>query len=95
MNGPRETIVSFCDYYHTSLTRCTNEIMIVLTLYAGILLRLTLIAGIYGMNLPLWPKPDHPLNSRGVMGVMAAVATVLLICVRRGRRRSHRACAYG
>ena len=69
MNGPRETIVSFCDYYHTSLTRCTNEIMIVLTLYA--------------------------LNSRGVMGVMAAVATVLLICVRRGRRRSHRACAYG
>ena len=41
----RETIVSIRDNYHAALTRRTNEIMKVLTLYAAIMLPLTLIAG--------------------------------------------------
>ena len=75
----RETIVSIRDNYHTALTRRTNEIMKVLTVFAAVMLPLTLIAGIYGMNLPLWPPSDHPLSFWGVLGVMAAIATLMLL----------------
>lgn len=79
----RETIVSIRDNYHAGLTRRTNEIMKVLTLYAGIMLPLTLIAGIYGMNLPLWPPADHPQSFWGVIGIMVFIAGVLLVYFRR------------
>jgi len=79
----RETVVSIRDNYHSGLTRRTNEIMKVLTLYAGIMLPLTLIAGIYGMNVPLWPAPNHPLSFWGVLGAMTFVAGLMLLYFRR------------
>ena len=79
----RETIISIRDNYHAGLTRRTNEIMKVLTLYAGIMLPLTLIAGIYGMNLPLWPPSDQPASFWGVLAVMVIIAGFLLIYFRR------------
>ncbi|MDA1051266.1 MAG: magnesium transporter CorA family protein [Planctomycetota bacterium] len=81
----RETIVSIRDNYHAGLTRRTNEIMKVLTLYAGILLPLTLIAGIYGMNLPLWPPQNHPASFWGVLSGMLIIAGFLLVYFRRRR----------
>lgn len=79
----RETIVSIRDNYHAGLTRRTNEIMKVLTLYAGIMLPLTLVAGIYGMNLPIWPPSDQPASFWGVLGFMALIAGFLLVYFRR------------
>ncbi len=79
----RETIVGIRDNYHAALSRRTNEIMKMLTIYAGILLPLTLIAGIYGMNLPLWPAPQHPLSFWGVIGAMVLISVALLFVFRR------------
>ena len=75
----RETIVSIRDNYHAALTRRTNEIMKVLTVFAAIMLPLTLIAGIYGMNLPLWPPSNQPFSFWGVLGVMTTIAAVMLL----------------
>jgi len=75
----RETIVSIRGNYHAALARRTNEIMKVLTVFAAVMLPLTLIAGIYGMNLPLWPPSNHPLSFWGVMGIMTAVGIAMLI----------------
>jgi len=54
-----------------------------LTVYAGILLPLTLLAGIYGMNLPVWPPGDHPLRFWGVLAGMGGVAALLFFLFRR------------
>lgn len=83
VDGLRETIVSIRDNYHAGLTRRTNEIMKVLTLYAGIMLPLTLVAGIYGMNLPLWPSSNNPASFWGVLASMSLIAGFLLIYFRR------------
>jgi magnesium transporter len=82
VNGLRELLGGVYNNYHSVLTGRTNEIMKVLTIYAGILLPLTLIAGIYGMNLPL-PASNHPLSFWGVMGAMAGITLLLYAYYRR------------
>lgn len=79
----RETVVSIRDNYHTALTRRTNEIMKLLTVFAAVMLPLTLIAGIYGMNLPLWPSQREPLSFWIVLAVMTVIAAAMLYYFRR------------
>jgi magnesium transporter len=79
----RERLNGIRDNYNTALANRTNAIMKTLTIFATIMLPLTLIAGLYGMNLPLWPPPEHPLSFWGVLVAMVAVAAVLLVYFRR------------
>jgi magnesium transporter len=79
----REHLGGIRDNYHTALANRTNAIMKALTLMATIMLPLSLIAGIYGMNLPLWPPPDAPLSFWAVVGSMVAIAVGLLLYFRR------------
>lgn len=81
----RERLNGIRDNYHTALADRTNVIMKTLTIFATIMLPLTFIAGLYGMNLPLWPPPEHPLSFWGVLVAMVAVAAVLLAYFRRKR----------
>lgn len=76
LNGVREN-------YHAALADRTNAIVKTLTVFAAVLLPLTLIAGIYGMNLPLWPPADHPAAFWGVLGAMLLIALGLLFYFRR------------
>lgn len=85
VDGMREVMGGVYQNYHSALAGRTNEIMKVLTIYAGILLPLTLIAGIYGMNLPLWPAPESPWSFWVVMGIM--IGTTLLLYVQFRRRK--------
>ena len=78
VDGLRELANGVRDNYHTALAMRTNVIMRTLTVFAAVLLPLSLIAGIYGMNLPLWPKGDHPASFWWVIGAMAAIAGGLL-----------------
>ena len=55
-----------------------NKVMKTLTIFATVLLPLSLIAGIYGMNLPLLPSPDDPNSFWFVLGTMAVIAAGLL-----------------
>ena len=57
-----------------------------LTIFATVLLPLSLIAGIYGINLPLWPSSDNPDSFRLVLGSMAAIAAGPLLSFRTRRR---------
>lgn len=79
----REQLHGVRENYHTAVANRTNTIMKTLTIFATILLPLTFIAGIYGMNLPLWPPPEDPTSFWIVVGCMAAIAVVMLAFFRR------------
>jgi magnesium transporter len=81
----REHLHGVRDNYHTALANRTNAIMKTLTIFATILLPLTFIAGVYGMNLPLWPPPDQPFSFWVVMGVMLVLGVSLLLYFQRKR----------
>ena len=70
----------------------TNEIMRVLTVFSAILLPLTLIAGIYGMNFDHMPELHWLHGYAFALSLMAITALGLLIWFRRrgwvGRRMS-------
>ena len=61
----------------------TNEVMRVLTVMSGILLPLSLIAGIYGMNFENMPELHDPRGYFGALGLMAALGVVLYLAFRR------------
>lgn len=63
----------------------TNEIMRVLTVFASIMLPLTLVAGIYGMNLPVWPNEQHANAFWIVIGGMFILGAGLWLYFRRKR----------
>lgn len=71
--------------YAAVVAERTNTVMRRLTVIATILLPLTLVAGIYGMNLPVWPSGDQPASFWVVIGFMAALALGLLLVFRRKR----------
>ena len=54
-----------------------------LTVFATIMLPLSLVAGIYGMNLPLWPAPDQPASFWVILAAMAGIAGGLLVYFRK------------
>jgi len=57
----------------------TSEIARVLTVISGVLLPLTLVTGIYGMNFKNMPELKSPLGYPAVLAVLAVLATVLLL----------------
>ena len=61
-----------------------NQVIKTLTIFSVVLLPLTLIASIYGMNvlLPLADGGENPLTFWGVMGLMATTATVMILFFR-------------
>jgi magnesium transporter len=90
----REIAVGLMDMYLSTASHRQNEIMKILTLMASIFIPLTFIAGIYGMNFEHMPELNRPGAYFTVLGVMAAVALIMLIYFRRrgwlGRARRRR-----
>lgn len=83
IDAMRERLGMVHDNYHTALANHTNDIMKTLTLFATVMLPLSLIAGIYGMNVPLWPSSHNPAGFWGILGAMAVIAAGLAIYFRR------------
>ena len=79
----REQLSAVRDNYHSSVAQRTNEIMKTLTIFATILLPLTFIAGVYGMNVPLWPPTDDPMSFWIVLGMIVVTGLALLGYFRR------------
>ena len=73
----KEVIEGLSDTINSLTSNRINEIIKVLTIISVILLPLTLISGIYGMNIPL-PASNHPLAFEIVMGAMLAVIVGML-----------------
>ena len=61
----------------------TSEIARTLTVLSALILPLTFIAGIYGMNFENMPELRSPYGYFIVLGVMAAVTVVMLLAFRR------------
>ncbi len=60
-----------------------NEVMKVLTIFTTIMMPMTVITGIYGMNFKNIPEFDWRYGYFGVLGVMAAIAGGMLYLFRR------------
>ncbi len=85
VDGMRELAAGVRENYRATLADRLNTTMKTLTLIATVLLPLSLIAGIYGMNVPLWPPTDNPISFYVVLGLMAVTGVVMVLFVRRKR----------
>jgi magnesium transporter len=73
----KEIIEGLNDTHDSLATNRTNEVMRMLTVIATILLPLTLLASIYGMNIPL-PFQDSPYSLVAVLAIWVAVVSGML-----------------
>ena len=76
---------SVMDVYLSSQNNRMNEIMKQLTVVATIFMPLTLLSGIYGMNLirGMWPAPDVWWSFLAVVGVMVVIAGSMAVYFRK------------
>lgn len=79
----RELASGARDIYLNSLSVSTNEVMKRLTVIATILLPLTFVVGVYGMNFAVMPELAWTFGYPAVMLGMLAVAVILLGYFRR------------
>jgi magnesium transporter len=92
----RDMMAGTMEAYLSVIANRTNEIMRVLTVFSAIMLPLTLIAGIYGMNFQHMPELHWRYGYGFALGLMCATAAGLLLWFRhrgwtaphdRGRRQ--------
>jgi len=81
----RDVAAAAMDIYLSSQSNRMNEIMKQLTVVATIFMPLTLISGIYGMNVVrgMWPPVSDVWSFWGVMGSMAVIAVAMSLYFRR------------
>ena len=79
-------VIEGLNYTHDSLaTNRTNEVMRMLTIIATILLPITVVASIFGMNIPLGPFRDTPLSALYVSLICLVIIGGMLYLFRRQR----------
>lgn len=79
----REQLSSARDTYLSAVSQRTNDVMKVLTLFSAVLLPLTFIAGLYGMNFQHMPELQSRYGYYVVLGIMAVLAAGMLTWFRR------------
>jgi magnesium transporter len=83
IDGLRDQLASAKDTYLSAVSQKTNEVMKVLTLFSAVLLPLTFIAGLYGMNFSYIPELRNPNGYFIVLGVMVVMAVGMVVWFRR------------
>ena len=81
----RELVSGALEAYLSTTSNRMNEIMKVLTAIATIMMPLTFIAGVYGMNFEHMPELKWQYGYAFVWAVMIAIAAVMLVYFRRKR----------
>lgn len=85
LDGARALLSAVLDTYRNTIAERTNQTIKVLTVFSVILLPLSLMAGIYGMNFVGMPFLDEPWGFWAMIAAMAVVAVVVwLIFLARG-----------
>ena len=79
----RDAMAGAMEAYLSVISNRTNEIMRVLTVFSAIMLPLSLIAGIYGMNFEHMPELHWLGGYWYALGLMAIIAVAMLIFFRR------------
>ncbi|MEO7453623.1 MAG: magnesium/cobalt transporter CorA [Fimbriimonadales bacterium] len=73
----REVASDLMDVYLSSISNRTNDVMKRLTAITTIIMPLTLITGIYGMNFDNMPEIRHPYGYFVIVAVMILIAMLL------------------
>ncbi|MBI5286690.1 MAG: magnesium and cobalt transport protein CorA, partial [Deltaproteobacteria bacterium] len=81
----RDSVSGAMEAYLSVISNRLNEIMKVLTVIATIMMPLTLITGIYGMNFAYMPFLQSPHGFFVTMGVMGIIAIGMLWFFKRRR----------
>ena len=77
-------VIEGLNYTHDSLaTNRTNEVMRILTVIATILMPITVVASIFGMNIPLGPFGDSPYSVLYISLICLAIIGGMLYFFRR------------
>lgn len=79
----RDMLTSALDGYLSVTSNKLNEIMKVLTIIATIMMPLTLITGIYGMNFRFMPEIDWKYGYFAIVGVMLSIGGGMLLFFKR------------
>jgi len=79
----KEIIEGINDTHDSVATNRTNEVIRMLTVIATILLPITVVASIFGMNIPLGPFGDSPLSFLYVLLICLAIIGGMLYFFRR------------
>jgi magnesium transporter len=78
LENQHNRVIILREAYNSSLTATLNETIRTLTVIATIVLPLTLIAGIYGMNFDVMPELQWQYGYYFALGLMAAVGICLI-----------------
>jgi magnesium transporter len=81
----RDSVSIAVDVYLNSVNNRLNEVMKVLTVISSVMLPLTLVTGIFGMNFDRIPGLHHPSAFFVVIGGMILLAVGMLIIFKRSR----------
>jgi len=81
----KEIIEGLNDTHDSLATNRTNEVMRILTVIATILLPITVVASIFGMNIPLGSFSDSPYSALYVSLICLAIISGMLYFFRRQR----------
>lgn len=79
----RDISSGLLDIYLSSVSNRLNEIMKVLTIISAIIMPLTLIAGIYGMNFEYMPELRWKWGYPGALILMVVIGTAMLLYIKR------------
>jgi len=83
--GYRDLVTSALDAYLSVQSNRMNEIMKTLTLISTVMLPLTFIAGVYGMNFKYIPELSWPHGYAYALALMGSVAVGIVLFFRRKR----------
>lgn len=79
----RDVVTGAMEAYVSVVSNRLNEIMKTLTIIATIMMPLTLLASIYGMNFKNMPELSHKYGYPMVLGIMFLVGTLMLYYFKR------------
>jgi len=78
----REVVEGLSETSDSVISYRINDVMRILTIISVVMLPLTLLSGIYGMNIAL-PLAEHPLSFLFILGLMILVAGGMLFYFKR------------
>lgn len=83
IDGMRERLRGVVEAYHTSISTQMNAVIRTLTIFSAIMLPLSVIVGIFGMNVPFGVVGSHPASAWIIVGAMVLITLAMLYLFRR------------
>lgn len=78
LDSMKDLVISLQETNESIISHTTNNIIKVLTIFSVVMLPLTFLTGLYGMNVGL-PYDTHPMAFAGIAGAMVAVVLLMLV----------------